>query len=125
MICDDKWSVDQALSMSMVMKSNNHLYEVIADELRKSVLAHFNKYSGKLLFVGRGENAKASFQTLFRFDDIFSNKDEFENLIISEENDTAPNIGQLRAFWPIFKENDYMEFLLTTNRKEDDETEYT
>ena len=124
-ISEDKWSVDQALSMSMVMKSNTHLYEEIADELRKSVLAHFNKYSGKLLFVGTGENAKASFQPFFRFDDVFPNRDEFEKLVFSEASNTAPNIGQLRAFWPIFKENGYKDFQLTTNRDEEDETEYT
>lgn len=124
-VSEEKWSVDQALSMSMVMKRNTHLYEEIADELRKSVVAHFNKYSGKLLFVGRGKNAKASFQAFFRFEDVFPNRDEFEKLIFSEENNTAPNIGQLRAFWPIFKENCYKDFLLTTNRDEEDETEYT
>ena len=123
-ISEDKWNVDQALSMSMVMKSNTHLYEEIADELRKSVLSHFNKYSDKLLFVGRGENAKASFQPFFRFDDVFPNRDEFEKLIFSVESNTAPNIGQLRAFWPIFKGNGYKDFQLTTNRDEEDETEY-
>ena len=124
---EQTWRVEQALSMSMVLNAENHVYKEVADALKESVIAHFHKYSNKILYVGRGEDAKASFYVFFRFDDIFSDKegkDEFEQLVYSKNNDTAKGIEELRAFWPIFKDNGYKEFLLTSARDEDDETEY-
>ena len=121
------WSVEQALSMSMVLNAENHIYKEVADVLKESVIAHFHKYSKKILNVGRGENAKASFYVFFRFSDVFPDKEgkkEFELLVYSKDNDTAKGIEELRAFWPIFKDNGYKEFLLTSARDEDDETEY-
>lgn len=122
---DEKmWNVDQALSMSMVLNAENHIYKEVADLLRESVTAHFHKYSNKILYVGRGENAKASFNVFFRFNDVFPDKEVFEQLLYSKDNDTAEGINDLRAFWPIFKENGYKEFFLTIARDEDDVSEY-
>jgi len=124
---EQAWSVDQALLMSIVLNAENHIYKEVADLLRESITAHFHKYSNKILYVGRGENAKASFNVFFRFDDVFPDKDkknEFEQLLYSKDNDTAKGIKELRSFWPIFKENGYKEFFLTTARDEKDESEY-
>ena len=121
---EQTWSVDQALLMSIVLNAENHIYNEVADMLRASVTSHFHKYSNKILNVSRGKNAKASFYVFFRFDDVFPDKEVFEQLLYSKGNDTAKGIKELRAFWPIFKENGYKEFLLTTVRDEDDESEY-
>ena len=123
-IDDATWNVDQALSMSMVLKSNSHLYEEIAEVLKASVASHFGTYSGKMLNVGRGDYSKASFQPFFRFDDVFTDRDEFERLLFDNANDNAPGIAQLRAFWPIFKANGYKEFVLIAKRDENDDSEY-
>ena len=124
---EQTWSANQALSMSMILNGENHIYKQVADALRDSVTAHFYKYSNIILYVGRGQNAKASFYVFFRFEDVFPDKDkknEFEQLLYSKDNDTAKGIKELRAFWPIFKENGYKEFLLTTARDKEDESEY-
>ena len=124
---DESWDVEQAFSMSMFLDSETHLYKEIAEELRKSIMAHFSRYSGRLLVIGGIDKMKASFYVFFRFDEVFSDqatKDEFEKLLFSSENDNATGVNGLRAFWPIFKANSYKEFLLTGARGADNSTEY-
>ena len=123
-INEESWDVNQALQMSMILDDQAHIYTIVANELKQSISLHFNKYSNGLLIVDKSGGAKATFHPFFFIDDVFPNKDEFEQLLFSKDNDNANGICEFRAFWNIFKENDYKGFSLTTIRGEDDTSEY-
>ena len=77
--------------------------------LHDAIVNHFDRFSTKLplVFENNEKRCYVGYNNSFRFNSVFEDKDEFEQIIMAEEKNDAPKIALIRAIWPLFKDNDY------------------
>lgn len=113
-IDEQDWDVNKAYFMSQIpYGADNGFLPEANTALHDSMMTHFSKYSASFpFFVEDFSGAGVGYTIKFRFKSLFANKEEFEMLIQSKDNDDAPEIEMIRAIWPLYKANDCNNFAL-------------
>ena len=107
---DDEWDADIAFNMAQIQGEKQGGFVPAANKvLHDAIVNHFDRFSSKLPFVfeNREKRCYVGYNNLFSINSVFEDKDEFEQIIMSEYNNDAPKINLIRAIWPLFKRNDY------------------
>lgn len=110
----DGWDVSTAYYMAQIQcDASGSLLPAASKALHNALVNHFDVFSASLpMFSEEYDRVHAGYTFKLRFKSVFEDKEEFESLINSEQNDKAPEIEMIRAIWPIFKANGYSNFVL-------------
>ena len=107
---DDKWDADIAFNMALIQgDKQGRVMPAASKALHDAIVNHFDRFSAKipLVFENVEKRCYVGYNNAFRFNSVFEDKDEFEQIIMAEEKNDAPKIALIRAIWPLFKDNDY------------------
>jgi len=118
-IDEETWNAESATLMWNIQNDvdGGVLPEAI-DAMHDAVANHFERFSAIMPVVAEEQDhCYAGFNVNFRFSKLFKDKDELENLIYSDKNNTAQQIALIRAIWSIYKANGYSNFALPKGEK--------
>lgn len=111
---EEGWDARTAYVMSHIQgdKSGSDL-PAASKTLHDVIVANFHVFSGSLPYWAEDyDGVHVGYTVLLRFNSVFVDKEEFEQLIGSEENNNSAEIEMIRAIWPFFKANGYSNFVL-------------
>lgn len=102
------WDSDTAFYMSQIQgDANGTFLPAACSAIHDSMVSHFGRFSASLpLIVEDYLGVHIGFTTKINFNAVFTDKDEFGQIINDEANKEAPEIEMIRIIWPLFKAND-------------------
>ena len=107
---DNEWDADIAFNIAQIQDDKQGgVMPAASKALHDAIVNRFDRFSAKLplVFENVEKRCYVGYNNLFRINSVFENKDEFEQIIMSEEKNDAPKIALIRAIWPLFKKNGY------------------
>lgn len=105
-----RWSAVTAFVMGQIRYDETPDFLPAAnDALHDEVVQHFDSFSGELPVIAeQNGTCYVGYVLSFAFQALFGkDKDEFQRVINDKKYDGAPEIGLVRAIWPLYEANQY------------------